>query len=85
MLDLGCGWGGLMFYFADTYGLSCNGVTLSTAQAKYSNDEIKKRKMEGRVRVENINAHDMNGKYDYIIYVGILDHIDVSDDLYKKT
>ena len=35
LLDLGCGWGGLMFYMAEHHGVSCTGLTLSTAQAAY--------------------------------------------------
>lgn len=85
LLDLGCGWGGLMFYLAKKYGLICKGLTLSTAQVKYINKEIKKRKLIGLVSVEGINAHDMSGKFDYIISVGLLEHIDDYNDLYKKT
>lgn len=85
MLDLGCGWGGLMFYFAEHYGVKCTGITLSTAQAKYIKKEIKKRKLEKLVEVKNINVHDMSGMYDYVISVGLLEHIDDYDDLYKKT
>lgn len=85
LLDLGCGWGGLMFYLNEKYGVICNGITLSTAQAKYIEKEIKRRELKGKVSVENINAHDMHGKYDYVISVGLLEHIDDYDDLYKKS
>lgn len=84
ILDLGCGWGGLMFYLAEHYGLKCTGITLSTAQARYIDQEIKKRNLEKLVKVKNINVHDMSGTYDYIISVGLLEHISDYDDLYKK-
>lgn len=85
MLDLGCGWGGLMFYFAEHYGIKCTGITLSTAQASYIKKEIKKRKLDKLIEIKNINVHDMSGMYDYVISVGLLEHIDDYDDLYKKT
>lgn len=85
LLDVGCGWGGCMFYFAEKFGLKCTGLTLSTAQAKYIESEAKKRNLEHLVSVELKNAHDMEGLYDYVISVGILEHIVDYDDLYKKT
>jgi cyclopropane-fatty-acyl-phospholipid synthase len=85
LLDLGCGWGGLMFYFAEKYGIVCTGVTLSTAQAKYINQEVKKRKMQDKVRVIVDNVHNAKGKFDYVISVGMLEHIADYDDLFKKT
>ncbi len=85
MLDLGCGWGGLMFYFAEHFGIDCTGITLSTAQSDYIKKEAKKRKLNHLVKVKNINAHDMQGEYDFITSVGLLEHIDDYDDLYKKS
>lgn len=84
LLDLGCGWGGLMFYLAEKYDLKCHGLTLSRAQAKYVEDEIKKRNLTGLVSVEIKNIHDLEGKYDYIISVGVMEHVSDFDDLYKK-
>ena len=83
LLDLGCGWGGFMFYVAEKYGLICKGLTLSTAQAKYIKQEAKRRK--ANVTVDNINVHDMYGKYDYIASIGLLEHINDYNDLFKKT
>ena len=84
VLDLGCGWGGLMFYFAEHFGVDCTGITLSTAQVNYIKKEAKARKLDHLVKVKNINVHDMSGNYDYIVSVGLLEHIDDYDDLYKK-
>jgi len=85
VLDLGCGWGGFIFFLAEKYGMKCKGITLSTAQAEYIQKEIKKRKLQKLVTVDNINAHDMYGTYDYIVSVGLLEHIDNYNDLFKKT
>ena len=85
LLDLGCGWGGFMFYMAENYGLKCKGLTLSTAQKEYIEKEIKRRKLDDNVGVELKNIHDMRGKWDYVVSIGVLEHIDDYDDLYKKT
>ncbi len=33
LLDIGCGWGGLMLFAAERYGVDATGITLSTQQA----------------------------------------------------
>lgn len=69
LLDLGCGWGGMMFYMAENHAVKCTGVTLSLAQAAYINDQIQKRQLQDLVSVKIGNIHDIQGKYDYIISV----------------
>ena len=74
-----------MFYMAEKYGLVCKGLTLSHAQAAYIEGEIRNRKLEHLVSVEVRNIHDMEGTYDYIASVGVLEHVSNYDDLYRKT
>lgn len=84
LVDLGCGWGGCMFFMAENYGIRCKGITLSTAQAEYIRDEIKKRKLEDLVSVEIGDIHNVEGRYDFAISIGVLEHISDYDHLYKK-
>jgi len=35
LLDIGCGWGSLMTFAAERYGVECVGVTISKEQAEY--------------------------------------------------
>jgi cyclopropane-fatty-acyl-phospholipid synthase len=85
LLDLGCGWGGFIFYIAEKYGIKCMGLTLSHAQATYVEDEIRRRQLTDRVSVHVDDMHNMTGKYDYIVSIGALEHIDDYEDLYGKT
>ena len=41
LLDIGCGWGSLMKYAAERYGVSCTGVTISSEQAAYGAERCK--------------------------------------------
>ncbi|EKE26653.1 MAG: Cyclopropane-fatty-acyl-phospholipid synthase [uncultured bacterium (gcode 4)] len=84
LLDLGCGWWWMMFYMAEKYSIKCVWYTLSVAQAKYINGEIKKRKLDDLVSVELKNIHNIKWKYDYIVSVGVMEHIRDYNDLYKK-
>ena len=84
LLDLGCGWGGLMFFMAETYGIECTGWTLSTAQAAYVRSEIERRGLQDLVHVEIRNIHEAEGQYDYITSVGVMEHISDFDGLYAR-
>lgn len=83
LIDLGCGWGGCIFFMAENYGIKCKGLTLSTAQAEYIREEIKKRNLEKLVSVEIDDIYNVKGSYDYVISVGVMEHISDYDHLYK--
>jgi cyclopropane-fatty-acyl-phospholipid synthase len=74
-----------MFYLAEHYGVHCTGLTLSTAQVQYVESQIAQRNLADRVQVKYQNIHDMQGQWDYIVSVGVLEHIADYDDLYRKT
>ena len=52
MLDIGCGWGGLIFWAAQHYGVEATGITLSQNQHDQVAGEIAARGLQDRVRVE---------------------------------
>lgn len=85
LLDLGCGWGGVLFFMAERFGVRAKGLTLSSAQHRFIRQEIERRHLQDLVSVELSNVHDMEGKYDYIISIGMLEHISDFDGLYEKT
>ncbi|MFT7615729.1 MAG: cyclopropane fatty-acyl-phospholipid synthase-like methyltransferase, partial [Candidatus Woesearchaeota archaeon] len=82
--DLGCGWGGVSFYFAEKFGVHCTCITLSTAQAKYIKAEVKKRKLSKLITVVLDDAHNLSGSFDHIISVGMLEHIREFDAFTKQ-
>ncbi len=85
LLDLGCGWGGVLFFMAERFGVRSKGLTLSAAQHHYITKEIRRRNLQDLVTVELRNVHNMEGTYDYIVSIGMLEHITDFDDLYRKT
>ena len=48
LLDLGCGWGGLVIYAAQRYGVKVDGVTLSRQQAELARERIRRASGSGR-------------------------------------
>jgi cyclopropane-fatty-acyl-phospholipid synthase len=52
LLDIGCGWGGLIIHAARNYGVQAHGITLSQPQADLANERIRRAGLDSRCRVE---------------------------------
>jgi len=78
LLDIGCGWGGLLIYAAQHYGISGVGVTLSREQAEESNRRIAQAGLEDRIHVEHADYRDLPAQgrvFDKVVSVGCLEHV----------
>ena len=78
LLDIGCGWGGMLIYAAQHYGISGVGVTLSKEQAAESNRRIAKAGLQDRIHVEHADYRDLpkQGRvFDKVVSVGCLEHV----------
>ncbi len=76
-LDIGCGWGALLFRAAEHYGVQATGITLSKNQFDHVNEEIAARGLAGRVRVELRDYLDLPEEvlYDKIASIGMFEHV----------
>ena len=79
-LDIGCGWGALLFRAAEAHGADATGITLSRNQFDYVKNEIAARGLAGRVRVELRDYLDLpeDTLYDKIASVGMFEHVGVA-------
>ena len=79
-LDIGCGWGALLFVAAQQYGVDATGITLSKHQFEYVTGEIAARGLAGRVRVELRDYLDLpeGTLYDKIASIGMFEHVGVA-------
>jgi len=79
-LDIGCGWGALLFRAAQQYGVDATGITLSKNQFEYVSDEIAARGLGGRVRVELRDYVDLpeDTLYDKIASIGMFEHVGIA-------
>ena len=79
-LDIGCGWGALIFMAAQRYGVEATGITLSKNQFEYVKAEIAARGLVGRVRVELRDYLDIpeDELYDKIASVGMFEHVGIA-------
>lgn len=75
LLDIGCGWGHLMFHAAEKYGVECLGITLCDNQAKYIREQARVRKLPVDVRTMSYLELDDRIKWERIVSVGMMCHV----------
>jgi cyclopropane-fatty-acyl-phospholipid synthase len=77
LLDIGCGWGGLILWAAKRYGARCVGITLSQRQFAWVNEKIREQGLEAycEVRLMDYREIDPNERYDKIASVGMFEHV----------
>lgn len=71
LLDIGCGWGSLMGFAAERYGVECVGVTISKEQAAWASERYRGLPLEFRLQ----DYRDVNERFDRIASVGMFEHV----------
>lgn len=76
-LDVGAGWGGLLLWAAEHYGVDATGITLSKNQHAHVNQLIQEKGLQGRVRMELLDYRKLDEAqpYDKIASVGMFEHV----------
>jgi cyclopropane-fatty-acyl-phospholipid synthase len=77
LLDLGCGWGALVIYAAQHYGVQADGVVLSRQQGELARERIQQAGLEQSCHIEIGDYRDLNKSqaYDKVVAVGMADHL----------
>ncbi len=86
LLDIGCGWGHLMFHAAEVYGVECVGITLCDNQTRYIRQEAARRQLPVEVRTINYLELDESIKWERVVSVGMMEHVGESraDQFFDK-
>jgi cyclopropane-fatty-acyl-phospholipid synthase len=76
-LDIGAGWGGLLLWAAEHYGVRAHGITLSRNQHAHVNQLIGARGLQDRVTMALCDYRDLpeDEPYDKIASVGMFEHV----------
>ena len=76
-LDIGAGWGGLLLWAAEHYGVDATGITLSHHQYTHVQRLIAERRLQGRVRMQLLDyrALQVSEPFDKIASVGMFEHV----------
>ena len=76
-LDVGAGWGGLLLWAAEHYGVNATGITLSQNQHAYVQRLIEAKGLQGRVQMHLRDYRDLDEAqpFDKIASVGMFEHV----------
>jgi cyclopropane-fatty-acyl-phospholipid synthase len=76
LLDIGCGWGGLLLYAAAHFGVSAQGITVSVRQAEIARKRIHEANLNRQCRVEVCDYRDLQAdQFDKIVSIGMFEHV----------
>ncbi|MGG6295977.1 class I SAM-dependent methyltransferase [Leptolyngbya sp. AN02str] len=75
LIDIGCGWGGMLVYAAENYGIRGTGITLSLEQAALAKERIAQRGLSDRISIEIVDYREITGQYDKFVSIGMFEHV----------
>ena len=76
LLDVGCGWGGMVRHAAREYGVKALGVTLSAQQAAWAQRAIEDAGLSGLAEVRHLDYRDVQeAGFDAISSIGLTEHV----------
>jgi cyclopropane-fatty-acyl-phospholipid synthase len=78
LLDVGCGWGGMVRHAVRHYGVTALGVTLSREQATWAQEAIKRDGLDDVAEVRHLDYRDVaETDFDAISSIGLTEHIGI--------
>ena len=76
LLDVGCGWGGMVMHAAREYGARALGVTLSARQAAWAQAAIEREGLSGLAEVRHLDYRDVTETgFNAVSSIGLTEHI----------
>ncbi|MBE9180089.1 class I SAM-dependent methyltransferase [Oculatella sp. LEGE 06141] len=75
LIDIGCGWGGMLIYAAERYGVSGTGITLSVKQAKLAQERIEQKGLSEQIKIIIADYREVQGQYDKFVSIGMFEHV----------
>ncbi|HEV2088595.1 MAG TPA: cyclopropane-fatty-acyl-phospholipid synthase family protein [Cryptosporangiaceae bacterium] len=76
LLDVGCGWGGMVMHAAERHGVQALGVTLSRQQAEWAQKAIAERGLGELAEVRHLDYREVTESgFDAISSIGLTEHI----------
>jgi cyclopropane-fatty-acyl-phospholipid synthase len=73
-VDVGCGFGGLLFHAHDRYGALGTGINTASQQLADLAKEVERRGLSDRIRLLECDFREIPGQYDKLLSIGTLEH-----------
>ena len=74
VIDMGCGFGGFMFYAAEHHGVHITGVNTTTEQADFVKAKVAAQGLQDRITMHEADVREGFGVYDKVVSIGVLEH-----------
>ena len=74
VLDMGCGFGGFMFYAAEQHGAHVTGINTTPEQATWVKEKIAAKGLQAQLTMHEADVRDGFGVYDKVVSIGVLEH-----------
>ncbi len=77
LLDIGCGWGGLVIHAAQHYGVRATGITISEPQAELARSRVRELGLSDLVQIEVRDYRDFppGVMFNKMVSVGMVEHV----------
>lgn len=75
LLDIGCGFGGLLIHAAKHYGVSGIGVTISRRHCDRGNANIAAAGLNDKIEIRFEDHTTLDGTFDKVVSVGMMEHV----------
>ena len=75
LIDIGCGWGGMLIHAAENYGVSGTGITLSVEQAALAKERIAQKGLSDKIKIEIADYREIKGQYDKFVSIGMFEAV----------
>lgn len=78
LLDVGCGWGGMVLHAARHHGVRATGITISEQQAVLAQERVRAAGLEHLVSIRLQDYRDVDdGPYDAVSSIGMFEHVGI--------
>jgi cyclopropane-fatty-acyl-phospholipid synthase len=75
LLDIGCGFGGMLMHAAKYYGAIGVGITTSRRHCERGNQRLAEAGLGDRVRLEMRDHRTVTGTFDRVVSIGMFEHL----------
>lgn len=84
--EIGCGWGALAIYLAQTCGVHVTAINVSPEQLAYSRQRALAAGVADKVTFVEQDYRELSGQFDRVVSVGMMEHVGVHyfDDYFNK-
>jgi cyclopropane-fatty-acyl-phospholipid synthase len=75
LVDIGCGWGGMLIYAAKHYGVRGLGCSLSKQQVEYATELVKQEGFSEKISILFEDYRNIKGEFDKFVSIGMFEHV----------